>query len=247
MEGDLVIINFFALEGWSLAELFNVCCVVAAPYVVPYSAPSSFERKFSEELPLLYNYIQAASSDEISWKDVIHWMWPLFTEDWGTWRSRELKLSHLPFTDPVTSHPVWHSRPSAPLLLYGFSKEIVECPGYWPSNAHVCGFWNLPMRWQFSCKKCAEITVLPSTENINMKAEMCSAHNKLQHFLYASESLSPIFIGLSSMGSMGFMKKPKLLLHVLQSVIETTNYRFILFTSGYGPLDAAARSLAAET
>lgn len=23
-------------EGWSLAELFNVRCVVAAPYVVPY-------------------------------------------------------------------------------------------------------------------------------------------------------------------------------------------------------------------
>ncbi|KAI7742445.1 hypothetical protein M8C21_030214 [Ambrosia artemisiifolia] len=121
MEGDL--------EGWSLAELFNVCCVVAAPYVVPYSAPSSFERIFSEELPLLYSYLQAAPSDKILWKDVIHWMWPLFTEDWGTWRATELKLSPLPFTDPVTSHPLWHSRPSSPLLLYGFSKEIVECPG----------------------------------------------------------------------------------------------------------------------
>ncbi|PWA70873.1 UDP-glucuronosyl/UDP-glucosyltransferase [Artemisia annua] len=31
MEADLVIINFFALEGWSLAELFNVRCVIAAP------------------------------------------------------------------------------------------------------------------------------------------------------------------------------------------------------------------------
>ncbi|KAJ0501256.1 putative sterol 3-beta-glucosyltransferase [Helianthus annuus] len=247
MEGDLVIINFFALEGWSLAELFNVRCVVAAPYVVPYSAPSSFERKFSEELPLLYNYLQAASSDKISWKDVIHWMWPLFTDDWGTWRATELKLSPLPFTDPVTSDPVWHSRPSSPLLLYGFSKEIVECPGYWPSNVHVCGFWSLPMEWQFSCKKCAEITVLTSSQKLNMKAEMCSAHTELQHFLYAPESLPPVFIGLSSIGSMGFMRKPQLLLHVLQSVLKTTNYRFILFSSGYGPLDDATRLLAAET
>lgn len=117
MEADLVIINFFALEGWSLAELFNVRCVIAAPYVVPYSAPSSFERKFSEELPLLYDFLQEASSDKICWKDVMHWMWPLFTEDWGTWRATELQLSPLPFTDPVTSNPVWHSRPSSPLLL----------------------------------------------------------------------------------------------------------------------------------
>ncbi|PWA54317.1 UDP-glucuronosyl/UDP-glucosyltransferase [Artemisia annua] len=33
MEADLVIINFFALEGWSLAELFNVRCV--PPGAVP--------------------------------------------------------------------------------------------------------------------------------------------------------------------------------------------------------------------
>ncbi|KAK1440331.1 hypothetical protein QVD17_06156 [Tagetes erecta] len=247
VEGDVVIINFFALEGWSLAELFNVCCVVAAPYVVPYSAPSSFERKFSEELPQLYNYLQAASSDEISWKDVAHWMWPLFTEDWGTWRATELKLSSLPLTDPVTGHPVWHSRPSSPLLLYGFSKEIVECPGYWPSNVHVCGFWSLPMEWQFSCKKCAEITILTSSDNLNVKAELCSAHSEMQHFLFAPESLPPVFISLSSMGSMGFMRKPQLFLRVLQSVLDSTNYRIILFSSGYEPLDAAIRLLAAET
>nr|XP_043622909.1 sterol 3-beta-glucosyltransferase UGT80B1 [Erigeron canadensis] len=247
MEGDLVIINFFALEGWSLAELFKVCCVVAAPYVVPYSAPSSFEQKFSEELPLLYEYLQTAPSEKIGWKDVAHWMWPLFTEDWGTWRATKVKLSPLPFTDPVTSHPVWYSRPPSPLLLYGFSKEVVECPGYWPSNVHACGFWSLPMEWQFSCKECAKIPVLTSSENLNMKAELCPAHTELQHFLNAPESLPPIFIGLSSIGSMGFMRKPQLLIQVLQSVIEVTSYRFILFSSGHGPLDAATSVLAAAT
>ncbi|CAH1424284.1 unnamed protein product [Lactuca virosa] len=246
MEGDLVIINFFALEGWSLAEVFDVRCVVAAPYVVPYSAPSSFERKFKQELPLLYDYLQTAPTNKICWKDVIHWMWPLFTEDWGTWRSTKLHLSPLPFTDPVTSHPMWHNRPFSPLLLYGFSKQVVECPGYWPSNVHVCGFWNLPMEWQFSCKECAQITVLPSSKNMNKEALLCSAHTKLQHFLNAPASQPPVFIGLSSIGSMGFMKKPHLLLQVLGSVVEVTNYRFILFTSGYGPLDAATRFLAGE-
>ncbi|XP_020270340.1 uncharacterized protein LOC109845499 isoform X2 [Asparagus officinalis] len=36
MPGDFIVINFFALEGWSLAELYQVQCVVAAPYVLPY-------------------------------------------------------------------------------------------------------------------------------------------------------------------------------------------------------------------
>ncbi|KAJ4733709.1 UDP-Glycosyltransferase superfamily protein [Rhynchospora pubera] len=35
-EGDFIAINFFALEGWHLAELFQVHCIVTAPYVVPY-------------------------------------------------------------------------------------------------------------------------------------------------------------------------------------------------------------------
>lgn len=35
---DSLLLDFFMLiqEGWSLAELFRVRCVVAAPYVVPY-------------------------------------------------------------------------------------------------------------------------------------------------------------------------------------------------------------------
>ena len=35
---------------------------------------------------------------QVSWGDVIHWMWPLFTEDWGSWRSESLNLSPIPFT-----------------------------------------------------------------------------------------------------------------------------------------------------
>ncbi|XXG47415.1 hypothetical protein AAC387_Pa02g2074 [Persea americana] len=64
MEGDFIVINFFALEGWSLAELFRVRCIVTAPYVVPYSAPSSFERQFRKELPLLYKYLKEAPIEE---------------------------------------------------------------------------------------------------------------------------------------------------------------------------------------
>lgn len=53
-DGGGVIINLFALEGWHLAELYRVPCAVLAPYVVPYSAPSAFERRFRAAHPLLY-------------------------------------------------------------------------------------------------------------------------------------------------------------------------------------------------
>ncbi|CAK9151195.1 unnamed protein product [Ilex paraguariensis] len=246
MEGDFIVINFFALEGWSLAELFNVRCVVAAPYVVPYSAPSSFERLFRNELPLLYEYLQEAPIEKVCWKDVIHWMWPLFSEDWGSWRSVDLKLSPWPFTDPVTGLPAWHDRSSSPLLLYGFSKEVVECPGYWPSNVRACGFWFLPMEWQFSCNQCREISTGIPSGYLTSKHEMCSAHSELLSFLKTPESLPPVFVGLSSVGSMGFLRNPQAFLQVLQAVVEMTSYRFLLMSSGYEPLDAAIQVIAAE-
>ncbi|KAK9286929.1 hypothetical protein L1049_015337 [Liquidambar formosana] len=247
LEGDFIVINFFALEGWSLAELFHVRCIVAAPYVVPYSAPSSFERHFRKELPLLFEHLQEAPVDKVSWKDVIHWMWPLFTEDWGSWRSGDLNLSPWPFTDPVTGLPMYHDRSPSPLLLYGFSEDIVECPGYWPSNVRVCGFWFLPMEWQFSCIKCAEMSALICSRHLNTQKEMCSAHADLESFLKTPTSHPPIFIGPSSVGSMGFLRNPQAFLRVLQSVLEITSYRFILFSAGYEPLNKAVRAIVVET
>lgn len=247
MEGDFILINFFALEGWSLAELFHIRCVVAAPYVVPYSAPSLFESHFRREHPLLYKYLQEADSNQVSWKDVAHWMWPLFTENWGSWRSDDLYLSPCPFTDPVTELPTWHDRPPSPLLLYGFSKDIVECPDYWPSNVHVCGFWFLPTEWQFSCKKCQEISELSYPGDLRTKDEVCSAHVKLQCFLINPASTPPVFIGLSSIGSMGFLRNPQTFLQVIQTVLEITNFRFILFTASYEPLDEAVEVIATDS
>ncbi|GJM90584.1 hypothetical protein PR202_ga06882 [Eleusine coracana subsp. coracana] len=107
--------------------------------------------------------------------------------------------------DPVTDLPLLHMREESPLLLYGFSKEVVERPGYWPSGAHICGFWFLPMTWQFSCDKCMELS-----------------------------------------GSMGFLRNPKAFLMVLKTAIEMMNYRFILFSSGYKPLDSAIKSIASS-
>ncbi|KAK1386112.1 Udp-sugar-dependent glycosyltransferase [Heracleum sosnowskyi] len=246
LKDDVVVINFFALEGWSLAELYDIRCVVAAPYVVPYSAHSSFERHFRNKLPHLYKYLKEAPPTKICWDDVIHWMWPLFTEDWGSWRSDDLNLSPWPFTDPVTGLPKWHDRTSSPLLLYGFSKEVVECPDYWPSKVCVCGFWMLPKEWQYSCGQCQKVSMQLSSARLNTEDSLCSSHSELQSFLMRSASTSLVFISLSSVGSMGFLRNARQFLHVLQAALNITSHRFILLTAGCESLEAAIQVIAAE-
>ncbi|XP_025622421.1 sterol 3-beta-glucosyltransferase UGT80A2 isoform X2 [Arachis hypogaea] len=219
LDGDVIVINFFALEGWSLAESFCVRCVVAAPYVVPYSAPATFESQFQRELPLLYRYLTESPSGKVCWQDVIHWMWPLFTENWGLWRNENLHLSSCPFTDPVTGIPTWHQRPQSPLVMYGFSKEVVECPAYWPPKVRVCGFWFPPIEWQFTCKRCQEVSVYFSSGGQYAKDDLCPSHLELHNFI----KTNPVFVGLSSVGSMGFLKDPHAFLSVLQTVLNTTS------------------------
>lgn len=49
----------------------------------------------------------------------------------------------------------------------------------------------------------------------------------------------PIFVGLSSMGGMGFLEKPDSILKVLEAVLEATNNSAILLTAGHLPLELA--------
>ncbi|CAH1447642.1 unnamed protein product [Lactuca virosa] len=53
--------------------------------------------------------------------------------------------------------------------------------------------------------------------------------------------LSFTVVRLNNYHSARFMTKPHLLLQVMGSVVEVTNYQFILFTFGYGPLNAATK------
>lgn len=98
----------------------------------------------------MYRRLKEAAPGEVGWGEVMHWMWPLFTERWAMWRSQKLHLSACPFTDPVTELPILHDWPRATPLLYGFSREVVECPAYWPASIHVCGFWYAPIEWEVS-------------------------------------------------------------------------------------------------
>lgn len=45
---------------------------------------------------------------------------------------------------------------------------------------------------------------------------------------------------------MGFLEDPHAFVCVLQTVLNSTKYRFILFTGGYEPLESVIRKIAAE-
>ncbi|KAK3258168.1 hypothetical protein CYMTET_32777 [Cymbomonas tetramitiformis] len=134
----LIVFNLFALEGWHLAEFFGVRCLAASPCLVPYSAPSGFQGRFKKSLPALHARLQAAAEGEVTWREVDHWMWPLFTERWGAWRQYRLRLPPVPLTTPIEQGSFL---PPPTTLLYGLSEILVDPPGYWPGSVATCGFW----------------------------------------------------------------------------------------------------------
>ncbi|XAR53121.1 Sterol 3-beta-glucosyltransferase [Bertholletia excelsa] len=165
----------------------------------------------------------------------IIWELVLAILELSAWASFFLYLDFLPSGKKENADPYYHR--------YGFSKEVVEVPGYWPSNVRVCGFWFLPLEWQFSCDRCGEISSLISSGHLNSNYQMCPAHAELQSFL---ETTSPVFIGLSSAGSMGFLKNPKAFLRVIQTVVDITSIKFILFSADFEPLQTAIQKIAAD-
>ncbi|XP_031505147.1 sterol 3-beta-glucosyltransferase isoform X3 [Nymphaea colorata] len=245
LTGDFIAMNFFALAG-ILLNYFGFL-VLLLHLMLFHTACLHHTRA---DLKMIFHFYLDASKmlRQASWKDVTHWMWPLFTENWGSWRSQCLRLSACPLTDPVTGLPMLHDWPQSPLLLYGFSREIVECPDYWPSSVHDCGLWFPPLKWEFSCTNCGQSAARFPSEESAMNLKLCMNHSALQNFLEEkSGTCSPIFIGLSSIGRMGFMRKPEAFLSVLKVVLENTDHRVILFSAGYEPLNNIIRRVHRES
>ncbi|GFR47304.1 hypothetical protein Agub_g8991, partial [Astrephomene gubernaculifera] len=124
----LLCFNLFAQEAYHAAEALQVRCAVAAPYMIPYTCPPAFTRMFARELPELYESLVVRQQREgvrqqeepeqeeaagglpdvmarVTYAEVSHWMWPLFTERWGEWRCETLGLPPLPLHRPHHPHP----------------------------------------------------------------------------------------------------------------------------------------------
>ena len=139
----LVVINFFALEGWHISEALGLPCAVVSPTILPYTPPSSFARRFKRAYPGLHEYLSHQNDGApASWREVEHWLWPVFTERWGRWRLERLKLDEVPFL------PSSSTKKRGTKVLYGCSPSIIQVPGYWPETVQVCGFWFPSDDWE---------------------------------------------------------------------------------------------------
>jgi FkbM family methyltransferase len=223
--GALIVCNLFALEGWHLAERLRVPCVVAAPYVVPYSMPAAFAALLRRELPALCAALRSAPDSRTGWRDVEHWMWPLWTERWGDWRTDRLGLPSLPLSacEEAGDGALAALPPPTP-LLYGFSEALVDRPGYWPPAAEATGFWHAPPGW--------EAGSAPYEPPAMLRA-----------FLDAPETQPVVLVTFGSMASLdGAVPHPRTLLTAIAAALAASRLRGVLLMDAGSALAAAWRA-----
>eukprot|EP00898_Chlorokybus_atmophyticus_P000155 jgi/Chlat1/113/Chrsp1S08789 len=195
----LIVCNLFALEAWHIGEFLGVHTLIASPCLPPYSIPSAFTSQFKSAFPNLYHRLKhAQSGKEVSWSEVEHWMWPLFTERWGEWRRDHLGLSGCPFLDVRSEKPL----PSPTKALFGLSSVMLAQPGYWPSSMRVCGHWLPDDRW---------LQANAPDDGISMLG--------LRAFLQ-EQSSPPLLVTFGSVMSMGLVKLPEAMSTVTAASVQ---------------------------
>ncbi|GMH38388.1 hypothetical protein BSKO_06272 [Bryopsis sp. KO-2023] len=126
LDNRMIVFNLFSLEAYHFSEAMGIACICVAPQIVPYKAPPGLLRELTK--------MMKGSESKLGMDEISHWMWPLFTERWGTWRQHRFPL------DPFPGKPC--------MLLYGFSSMILPTPGWLPTSVKVCGFWTDSIRDQ---------------------------------------------------------------------------------------------------
>ena len=225
----LVVINLFALEGWHIAEALGVPCVVASPTLVPYTPPSSFVRRFQRAYPGLYRrLLDQEDGAPASWREVEHWLWPVFTERWGKWRSERLHLDEVPFLSADGTTQRWQTK-----VIYGCSPSIILIPGYWPKTIQVCGSWCPPDYWEVDVQVPSHLLqdFFGVSEQTGV-ADSCSAGGVL------AIALSTVF----DMGLFGGADEAKKVIRVLKDALKTSGMKGIFVISNHDSCLASAWS-----
>ena len=135
---DLILFNLFALGVWHIADAFGIRCAAASPCLIPYAHPADFEDRFKAAHPALHRALGGAGESQVGWEEVLHWMWPLWTERWATWRRETLQAPEVPLVRVTSPSQL----PPPTPLLYGFSPILVPPPPYWPASVRTTGFWH---------------------------------------------------------------------------------------------------------
>lgn len=139
----LIVYNLFSLEGFHLAEAFGLISVAASPCAPPSSAPPGFWDAMAAEDPEFVSSLQASRlpfmrrggcGDLVSRAHIHEWMWPLFADHWGVWRTAALNLP---------ASPCQFDRTAAPMLLLGISSLLCPESSRSLTTATMCGPWDI--------------------------------------------------------------------------------------------------------
>ncbi len=128
----LLVANLFALEAVHLAEAWGLPLVLAHPYPAPGAMPPEFARDVRRMDPWQYKALKEAEhTNNVSWQDMGHWLWPAFVDSWHPFRQMlGLSVEHLP----------WLAGRPAPPLFYLYSESILPRPQFYPDHVHVVGY-----------------------------------------------------------------------------------------------------------
>lgn len=251
--GQAVVFNLFALEGFHIAEALGVPCVAASPCLPPSTMPAALERALRREQPALCRLLGAAQKGGdadgercVSWTEVRHWLWPLFTERWGAWRYHRLGLPAIPYCACGPGRPL---PPPSPLLL-GISELVVPRPGHWPGSTHLCGFWHdagcLPAAQQHV--PAAVRQLLPEAQRADAvhqgPPQRAAADARRQEAEHGGEPEQRrlICVDFGSMGRLGLIPQPSLLVAILETAAEQLARPVVLLAGGWAPLVDAWRA-----
>eukprot|EP00884_Botryococcus_braunii_P016309 jgi/Botrbrau1/3361/Bobra.0337s0002.1 len=263
----LVIHNLFALEAFHIAEFLGVPSLAASPCLVPYGAPASFKSRFSASYPDLYAALCTALAGTITWADVEHWMWPLFTERWAPLRSA-LRLPLLPLSQVLTQE----TEPLPQLLSPPDTSRqpgvrLAESPrgghGGDPGGCHAerhtgsgtvsttGGARSVPLLYGISEAVVDRPGYWP--ESVQLTGYW-NAEPSLSQPLHAQRNFAPsidlagahmkhICFDFGSMGRMGLLGVPHHLVQSIRAALVKLDCRGVLLTGGWQALADAAKEV----
>ncbi|XP_067016228.1 uncharacterized protein [Acropora muricata] len=184
---DAIVFNLFACEGWFIAKYFDVPCVAASPFAVTRTPPVTFESKFVDAYPDLYQRLRNSPRGRVSYGDIDHWMWRLYLDDFGEFCDN-IGLPVCPYAELRPDDPL----PPSTTLLYGISPKVIEKPQYWPSSIILCSYWFLDV----PSEPIDDVRVYHPT----------SGSSALTDFLAQVKEYNdrPVYIGFGSMEELGF-------------------------------------------
>ncbi|WIA18730.1 hypothetical protein OEZ85_003423 [Tetradesmus obliquus] len=144
--------------------------------------------------------------------------------------------------------------PGSVPVLYGLSPAVVSQPGYWPGSVQLTGFWlaadmHSQPAWQQQqqqqgCRLPAPLQKFLSAHHQQQSDAAGNADEGLSCPCDSSSSRRGLLlVDFGSMGCLGLLREPELLLQVLLQALTLLDWCGVLVTGGWQPLADAYAAL----